>query len=65
VTARTVRVRVNPADPDEYMIYADPADTDGQHWLLLRPDGQYDRWEYDGYVVDWTEFELTIPRSVF
>ncbi len=61
MTATTIRVRVNPSASGEYVIYADPTDTDGQHWLLLGPDGQYDRWEYDEYVADWTEFELRTP----
>ena len=29
--------------------------------LSVGQPGQYDRWEYDRYVADWTEFELTIP----
>jgi len=30
VTATTIRVRLNPADADEYVIYADASDWNGQ-----------------------------------
>lgn len=36
MTAHTIRVQVNPADADEYVIYADAGDTDGQRWLGQR-----------------------------
>ncbi len=56
-----IRVRVNPADADEYAIYADADDGDGQWWLGQRSGGRWTGWEHNERVVDWPEFELTIP----
>lgn len=57
----TIRVRVNPADADEYAIYADVDDRDGQWWLGQRSGGRWTGWEYNERVADWPEFKLTIP----
>lgn len=59
--ARTIRVRVNPADADEYVIYADAGDTDGQRWLGQRTGGCWTGWEYGTNVTAWPEYQLTLP----
>ncbi len=58
----TIRVRVNPADNGEYVIYADAEDC-RQHWLGQRTGGRWTGWEWNADVVDWPEFELTIPST--
>lgn len=57
----TLRVRVNPADTGEYVIYADAEDTCGQHWLGQRTGGRWTGWDYNPDVADWPEYELPIP----
>ncbi len=59
--ATTIRVRVNPADDDEYVIFADAEDRNGQHWLGQRSGGRWTGWEWTADVADWPEYELTIP----
>ncbi len=59
----TIRVRVNPADSDEYVICADVGDDCGQSWLGQRPGGRWTGWEYNERVAGWPEFELTIPLT--
>ncbi len=53
----TIRVRVNPADSDEYVIHADPEDS-AQPWV--RAGGAVTGWEYDEVVADWPEFEVAV-----
>ena len=56
----TIRVRLNPADGDEYVIYAD-TDDDRQRWIGQRSGGRWTGWEYGARVAHWPEFELAIP----
>ena len=62
MTAMTIRVRVNP-DDDEYVIFGDVGDWNGQHWLGQRTGGRWTGWEWTADVADWPEFELTISNS--
>ncbi|MCA1677153.1 MAG: hypothetical protein LC799_34900 [Actinobacteria bacterium] len=62
MTATTIRVRVNPTDTDEYVIYADAGDWNGQRWLSQRSGGWWTGWECNDHVADWPEFELRIPE---
>ena len=66
MTAMTIRVRVNPADDDddEYVIFGDVGDWNGQHWLGQRTGGRWTGWEWTADVADWPEYELTIPNSL-
>lgn len=51
----TIRVRVNPGDNGEYVIYADAEDC-RQHWLGQRTGGRWTGW--NGMPMSWTG-----PRS--
>ncbi len=57
-----IRVRVNPANADEYVIYADAEDPE-QCWVGQRSGGRYTGWEYNANVADWPEIELRITRD--
>lgn len=57
----TIRVRVNPADNSEYVIYADREDPT-HPWLAQTAGGRFNGWERRGRVADWPEFELEVPR---
>ncbi len=59
----TIRVRINRCIRDEYVIYADAGDENGQRWLGQRSGGWWTGWEYGTNVVDWPEFELRIPPT--
>lgn len=59
----TIRVRVNPTDDDQYVIYADADDCDTQRWIPQRTGGRWTGWEYDNRVADWPEFELRTLRA--
>lgn len=50
MTTTTIRVRVNPADTDEYVICADVDDDCGRSWLGQRSGGRWTGWEYDEHV---------------
>ncbi len=56
----TIRVRVNPANNGEYVVYLDPEDP-AQPWV--RAGGAVIGWEYGECVEDWPEFELPIPGA--
>lgn len=56
----TIRVRVNPANPREFAVYADPEDW-AQPWV--RSGGRVVGWEYADYVADWPEYELPLPSA--
>lgn len=60
MTTATIRVRINPADNDEYVIYIDPEDQE-QPWV--RAGGAVIGWEYSEYVADWPEYQLHLPTS--
>jgi len=51
VTAMTIRVRVNPADDDEYVIFGYVGDRNGQHWLCQRTGGRWTGWEADYLII--------------
>lgn len=55
-----IRVRVNPTDPGQYVIYADPEDP-STSWVGQADGGRYLGWMPDAVVADWPEFELAIP----
>ncbi|MDQ3887420.1 MAG: hypothetical protein M3308_10545 [Actinomycetota bacterium] len=61
MTATTIRVRVNPVDPDEYVIYADAEDWNGCRWLGQRTGGRWTGWEHNQRVASWPEYQLPIP----
>ncbi len=58
----TIRVRVNPTDTDQYVIYAD-ADDRAQPWIAQSVGGTWLGWEYRERVAGWPEFELRIPAA--
>ncbi len=61
MTATTIRVRVNPSGSGEYVIYAD-AEDQPMPWLGQDAGGRYTGWCHKRDVIDWPEYELTVPE---
>lgn len=56
----TVKVRVNPNNPQHYAILADPNDSWSPWYAQGSPD--WHRWTRPSEITDWVEYSLDVPE---